>query len=35
MLMESHHVPVAVRLLVAVCLIAGYCSDEYIEILYN
>ena len=28
-LMESHHVPVAVRLLVAVCLIARYCSGEY------
>ena len=28
MLMESHHVPVAIRFLVAVCLIAGYCSGK-------
>ena len=29
-LMEFHHEPVAVRLLITVvCLIAGYCSGEY------
>ena len=34
MLIESHHTPAAVRLLVAVCLIAGYCSGEYMDILF-